>query len=416
MPHDVIISYATIDKPIADAVCAKLEERGIRCWIAPRDILAGMDYAEAIISAIDSAKLMVLIFSSHANASKHVMREAERAVHDGYPIIPVRIEDVQPNPSLQYYISAQHWLDALTPPLEQHILKLAETVSVLLGKPIPPPTQEIPPQPPEKRCEQCGAANPPDASFCEACGVPFARRPREEGAYGPLAGSPAGRAAPTSPLLRNRTVILAIVALIVVVLIGTGLYAAGIFTPSPSPSPSGNTTTLVGDTITYQNPTVGVKFSYPQTWNVASDPTRGGNNPSHYHEIWPPLPSGVNTTVDTRAIGFYKDPKEPYTGDNDTARTLDKITFNFNSTKENNSYTNFTLVENFTPTTFGGMPAYEAVWSFKTIQYPTTPTYCKQIWTVKGDYLYGIIYLSGQNYYTTSLPQVDQIINSFEFI
>ena len=149
MGHDVIISYATIDKPIADAVCAKLEERGIRCWIAPRDILAGMDYAEAIISAIDSAKLMVLIFSSHANASKHVMREAERAVHDGYPIIPVRIEDVQPTLSLQYYISAQHWLDALTPPLEQHILKLAETVSVLLGKPIPPPTQETPPQPPE---------------------------------------------------------------------------------------------------------------------------------------------------------------------------------------------------------------------------------------------------------------------------
>jgi len=146
MPHDVIISYATIDKPIADAVCAKLEERGIRCWIAPRDILAGMDYAEAIISAIDSAKIMVLIFSSHANASKHVMREAERAVHDGYPIIPVRIEDVQPNPSLQYYISAQHWLDALTPPLEQHILKLAETVSVLLNKSIPPPTQGVQPK------------------------------------------------------------------------------------------------------------------------------------------------------------------------------------------------------------------------------------------------------------------------------
>jgi len=154
MGHDVIISYATIDKPIADAVCAKLEERGIRCWIAPRDILAGMDYAEAIISAIDSAKLMVLIFSSHANASKHVMREAERAVHDGYPIIPVRIEDVQPTLSLQYYISAQHWLDALTPPLEQHILKLAETVSVLLGKPIPPPTQETPPQPPEPSAQR----------------------------------------------------------------------------------------------------------------------------------------------------------------------------------------------------------------------------------------------------------------------
>jgi hypothetical protein len=416
MGHDVIISYATIDKPIADAVCAKLEERGMRCWIAPRDILAGMDYAEAIISAIDSAKLMVLIFSSHANASKHVMREAERAVHDGYPIIPVRIEDVQPNPSLQYYISAQHWLDALTPPLEQHILKLADTVSALLGT-IPPPTHEIPPQPPEKRCEQCGAANPPDASFCEACGVPFARRPREERTYGPPAGSPAGRAALTLPLLRNRTVILAIVALIVVVLIVSGLYASGVFNGgSPSLSPSGNATTLVGDTITYQNPTVGVKFSYPQTWIVASDPTSGGSSPNHYYEVWPPLPLGVNSTGDTRDVGFFNDSTTGNVGNNDTATALNHITSNFEADKANNTYTNVTLIENLTPTTFGGMPAYEAVWSYHTIQNPGTLYYTNQIWTVKGDYLYGIIYWSGQNYYSTSLPQVEQILNSFKFM
>ena len=37
--HDIIISDSTLDKPITDAVCAGLEARGIRCWIAPRDIL-----------------------------------------------------------------------------------------------------------------------------------------------------------------------------------------------------------------------------------------------------------------------------------------------------------------------------------------------------------------------------------------
>jgi uncharacterized RDD family membrane protein YckC len=175
MGHDVIISYATIDKPIADAVCAKLEERGIRCWISPRDILPGADYAASIVSAIDSAKLMVLILSSNANASKHVMREAERAVHDGFPIIPFRIEDVEPNPSLQYYISAQHWLDALTPPLEQHILKLAETVSILLGTPIPPPTQETPPQPPVPSAQ--GASTESRDSYAEYHAPPVQQPP-----------------------------------------------------------------------------------------------------------------------------------------------------------------------------------------------------------------------------------------------
>ena len=49
MAHDVFISYSTKDKPTADAACAALEAKGIRCWIAPRDILPGSDWGEAII-------------------------------------------------------------------------------------------------------------------------------------------------------------------------------------------------------------------------------------------------------------------------------------------------------------------------------------------------------------------------------
>jgi TIR domain len=146
----VIISHATTDKSAADAVCAKLEASGIRCWIAPRDILPSENHGEAIIKAIDSAKIMVLIFSSQANVSQHIMREAERAVHDGYPIIPFRIEDVEPNLSLQYYISAQNWLDALTPPLEAHILKLAEMFTFLLGTPLDSLSTGPTPQAPRK--------------------------------------------------------------------------------------------------------------------------------------------------------------------------------------------------------------------------------------------------------------------------
>ena len=48
MAHDVFISYAQEDKPVADAVCALLESKRVRCWIAPRDVLAGQEYAEAI--------------------------------------------------------------------------------------------------------------------------------------------------------------------------------------------------------------------------------------------------------------------------------------------------------------------------------------------------------------------------------
>ena len=98
MAHDVFISYSSKDKPTADGACAVLEARGLRCWIAPRDILPGQDWGEAIVDAISASKVFVLVFSSHANASQQIKREVERAVHHALPIIPLRIEDVVRQP------------------------------------------------------------------------------------------------------------------------------------------------------------------------------------------------------------------------------------------------------------------------------------------------------------------------------
>jgi hypothetical protein len=62
MAHDVFISHSHSDKALADAACARLEERGIRCWITPRDIPPGGDWAAAITEAIASARVFVLFF------------------------------------------------------------------------------------------------------------------------------------------------------------------------------------------------------------------------------------------------------------------------------------------------------------------------------------------------------------------
>ncbi|HXE59533.1 MAG TPA: toll/interleukin-1 receptor domain-containing protein [Gemmatimonadaceae bacterium] len=134
MAHDVFISYSSKDKPTADAVCATLESRGIRCWIAPRDVVPGEEYAAALVNALREARLMVLVFSSGANQSKHVLREVERAVSMGLPVVPLRIENVRPSAAMEYYIASRHWLDALTVPLERHLVQLAETVKVLLAR------------------------------------------------------------------------------------------------------------------------------------------------------------------------------------------------------------------------------------------------------------------------------------------
>jgi hypothetical protein len=135
LAHDVFISYSSENKAVADAVCHRLEARGIRCWIAPRDVKGGREYAEAIIEAIHEARAMVLVFSSHANASADVRSEVQTAFNRGIVVVPLRIEEVQPSGSLEYYLAGRHWLDAVTPPLKARLQLLADNLEGLIRPP-----------------------------------------------------------------------------------------------------------------------------------------------------------------------------------------------------------------------------------------------------------------------------------------
>jgi hypothetical protein len=128
MPFDVFISYAKTDEALADAACASLEELGIHCWIAPRDIPPGFEWPAAIVDAIDHCRCMVLIFSAQANSSKQVFREVDKAVRIGIPIITLRIENVAPTGSMEHFLRSLHWLDALPPPPEDHLGRLIDAV------------------------------------------------------------------------------------------------------------------------------------------------------------------------------------------------------------------------------------------------------------------------------------------------
>lgn len=133
MAHDVFISYSSKNKVIADAICARLEENNIRVWFAPRDVPPGKDYAFSIIQAIDFCKIFILIWSEEANKSSHILSEINHAFNKNITVIPFRIENVFPSESLEYYLGRTHWLDAITPPLEQHLSKLVDTVKAILA-------------------------------------------------------------------------------------------------------------------------------------------------------------------------------------------------------------------------------------------------------------------------------------------
>lgn len=132
MAHDVFISHSSKDKTIADAVCGMFEANGIRCWIAPRDVPPGSNWGAAIVDAIAASRIMVLVFSDNANASGQIAREVECAANQSVTIVPIRIENVMPARTLKFFLSNIHWLDALTPPLEQRLQEIAGRIKIIL--------------------------------------------------------------------------------------------------------------------------------------------------------------------------------------------------------------------------------------------------------------------------------------------
>jgi TolB-like protein len=129
----VFISYASQDVSAADALCAALEAAALPCWIAPRDVRAGESYAAAIVQAINSCRLVLLVLSKSAIDSPHVLREVERASSKKRPVLSIRLDGAELTPELEYFLSAHQWLDASGGPIERVFPALIESVR---GRPV----------------------------------------------------------------------------------------------------------------------------------------------------------------------------------------------------------------------------------------------------------------------------------------
>jgi TolB-like protein/cytochrome c-type biogenesis protein CcmH/NrfG len=108
----VFVSYASQDAAVVNPVVEALERQGLKCWIAPRDVIAGEFYGDAIVRAIDAAQVLVLLLSKSAAASPHILREVERASSKFHPVISLRIDRAPLPAGLEYFLNTSQWLDA----------------------------------------------------------------------------------------------------------------------------------------------------------------------------------------------------------------------------------------------------------------------------------------------------------------
>src|SRR5688572_15495746 len=125
---EVFVSYASQDRAVAHALVEALEKQGISCWIAPRDVRAGAQYADAIVRAISGAKALVLVLSANAIASSHVGKEIERASSKKRPIIALRIDAAPLTPALEYFLSESQWIEAQPGKMETAYAKLIDAI------------------------------------------------------------------------------------------------------------------------------------------------------------------------------------------------------------------------------------------------------------------------------------------------
>jgi hypothetical protein len=106
------VSHSSKDAALAKELCGRLEARGIRCWIGPRDVQPGRPYAEEIVRGIEACQSLVLLATADAVSSDNVLNEIEQAHNHHKTILTVMVGRPSVSRELSYYIARLHWIES----------------------------------------------------------------------------------------------------------------------------------------------------------------------------------------------------------------------------------------------------------------------------------------------------------------
>ena len=141
MEKDVFISYTTPDYDIAHKIVAYLEERGISCFIADRDIEKGASYASSLTKGITNCTTSLLVASKNINESEHVLNELEIMVNKRKYILPFFVENFEMNDDFTYYLSRMQRIIAYPGNTETYFGKIVDALTphlpIKVAKPEP---------------------------------------------------------------------------------------------------------------------------------------------------------------------------------------------------------------------------------------------------------------------------------------
>lgn len=134
----IFISYSSKNTEIAEKARDYLEENGLNCWMAPRDIKTSDNYAQEIMDGLINAKMVLLVFSKDSHDSRYVREELNNAFIRDKPILPFRIDDTLPSGRVEFFLRNQQWLDASSDPESFFDEMLEDANRILKGIPFSP--------------------------------------------------------------------------------------------------------------------------------------------------------------------------------------------------------------------------------------------------------------------------------------
>jgi formylglycine-generating enzyme required for sulfatase activity len=161
MAGPVFISHSSRDVKVARDICDAIERRGMPCWISGRDVGPGENFGDAIVDAIERAKVMVLVFSANANNSDEIKKEIALASQHRVAVIPVRVEDITPSNAFRYELATRQWIDMFLN-WDESLKRLTDKIASIqaIAEGAPPPLPGPPPSPappPPQRSVRAGA-------------------------------------------------------------------------------------------------------------------------------------------------------------------------------------------------------------------------------------------------------------------
>ena len=124
----VFISHSSFNREMASAVKAELIAHGISCWMAPDDVSLGQTWEDAVVDALSTASVFLLLWSKWSQDSSQVKRELSLAASQQKLIIPLRLDKEELEGTFAYYLTNTHWRELDSSNIAQCCLSIKEQI------------------------------------------------------------------------------------------------------------------------------------------------------------------------------------------------------------------------------------------------------------------------------------------------